>query len=115
MELEKINEKKFYITDNAAKKIALLEKLEQNQTQFRITVSGGGCSGFKYDFSFDNKKNNDDQEFGKNGVGILIDDISLGFIAGSTLDYIEDLTGSSFVIKNPQATATCGCGNSFNV
>ncbi len=81
----------------------------------RITVSGGGCSGFQYGFSFDNQKNEDDYVFEHMGIAVVTDDASLDLLNGSLIDFVEDLMGASFQIKNPNATASCGCGSSFAV
>jgi iron-sulfur cluster insertion protein len=81
----------------------------------RITVSGGGCSGFQYGFAFDNQKNEDDYVFEHMGIAVVTDDASLDLLNGSVIDFVEDLMGASFQIKNPNATASCGCGSSFAV
>lgn len=109
------------ITSAAAKKICVLaagELLSEKPREgvfFRIVVAGGGCSGFQYDFSLDNQKGEEDHEMIVEGAFVVIDALSLPFLAGSTLDFVEDLTGASFVIKNPNAAVSCGCGNSFSV
>lgn len=110
------DKKQFFITDNAAKKIAQLV-LEEDTTdsKLRISVLGGGCSGFQYNFEFDTKQNNDDLIFSNDSANVLIDQTSIEFIEGSSLDYVETLGGASFSIKNPNATANCGCGSSFSV
>lgn len=102
------------ISDSAAKRVAFLIQHEGNPAlMLRLTVSGGGCSGFQYGFGFDDTVNDDDFVFENGGTKVVTDDCSLDLLAGSTLDYVEDLMGSSFQIKNPNATASCGCGNSF--
>ena len=107
---------RFIITSAAAKRISQLMDMEENKkVRLRISVLSGGCSGFQYNYDFDPNKNNDDIIFEKNGIEVLIDELSLGFIEGSQLDFLENLGGSSFEIKNPNATANCGCGNSFSV
>ena len=108
---------KFTITDAAAKQIkTLIENEENKQVRLRISVDGGGCSGFQYRFDFDDAYNaQDDTIINHLGVEVIIDDQSLTFISGSQLDYVEALVGASFVIDNPNATASCGCGNSFSV
>jgi iron-sulfur cluster insertion protein len=78
-------------------------------------VSGGGCSGFQYGFTFDDSKNDDDILIEKDGAAVLIDTTSLELLGGSQIDYVEDMIGASFQIKNPQAKSSCGCGNSFSV
>ena len=81
----------------------------------RVFVQAGGCSGFQYGFTFDEIVNDDDTQMSKNGVTLLIDAMSLQYLTGAEIDYKEDLSGSQFVIKNPNATTTCGCGSSFSV
>ena len=103
-------EKKLNFTDQALNQINLITKGEKNKF-FRITVQGGGCSGFKYNFGFDTKSNDDDIIFGK----AVIDKSSLDIIAGSVVDFKKEMIGESFVINNPKATASCGCGLSFSV
>lgn len=106
----------FYVSDNAAKRIAHLISEEENQNvRLRISVRGGGCSGFQYHFDFDPDLQGDDNIFEKNGVEVVIDSMSLGMVSGSLLDYVETLGSAAFEIKNPNATANCGCGNSFSV
>ena len=107
---------KVEVTDNAAKRIAELIKQEGNPNlKLRVAVDGGGCSGLQYKFDFDDKQNPDDQTFEKNGVYVLIDEISMGFLGDAVIDYVETLGEARFEIKNPNASATCGCGNSFAV
>jgi iron-sulfur cluster insertion protein len=77
-------------------------------------VQGGGCSGFQYGFTFDDAVNEDDTQFEKNGVTLLVDSMSFQYLVGAEIDYKEDINGSQFVIKNPNATTTCGCGSSFS-
>lgn len=102
------------VSDSAAKRVAFLVANEGNPSlMLRLTVSGGGCSGFQYGFGFDDTANEDDFVFEKDGTRVVTDDASLDLLAGATLDYVEDLMGASFQIKNPNATASCGCGNSF--
>ncbi len=105
------------LTENAAHKILSLIKEEQASTplMFRIMVSGGGCSGFQYGFSLDSESHEDDHLFGDKGVTVVVDEASLALLEGSQLDYVEELIGSSFQIKNPNATASCGCGSSFSI
>ena len=104
------------ISDSAAKRVLVLRGLEGDDSlMLRITVSGGGCSGFQYGFSFDNQKNEDDHLFEHQGVGVVIDEVSLDLLSGSEIDFVEDLMGASFQIRNPNATAKCGCGSSFAV
>ena len=103
-------EKKLNFTDQALNQINIITK-DQDKNFFRITVQGGGCSGFKYNFSFDTKTNDDDVIFGK----VVIDKSSLDIISGSVVDFKKEMIGESFVIENPKATASCGCGLSFSV
>tara|TARA_B100001057_G_scaffold261886_1_gene262140 strand:+ start:56 stop:370 length:315 start_codon:yes stop_codon:yes gene_type:complete len=103
-------EKKLNFTDQALNQINIITK-DQDKEFFRITVQGGGCSGFKYNFGFDTKTNDDDVVFGK----VIIDKSSLDIISGSVVDFKKEMIGESFVIENPNATASCGCGLSFSV
>ncbi|MDX8398925.1 MAG: iron-sulfur cluster insertion protein ErpA [Gallionellaceae bacterium] len=103
-------------TDNAANKVKELIEEEGNaELKLRVFVSGGGCSGFQYGFTFDEVVNEDDTVLDKNGVQLLIDPMSFQYLSGAEIDYTEGLEGSQFVIKNPNATTTCGCGSSFSV
>ena len=102
-------------TDSAAQKVAQLIEEEGNpDLKLRVFVQGGGCSGFQYGFTFDEVVNEDDTPMTKNGVTLLIDAMSLQYLMGAEIDYKEDLQGAQFVIKNPNATSTCGCGSSFS-
>ena len=102
-------------TDSAADKVADLIAEEGNAAlKLRVFVQGGGCSGFQYGFTFDEDVNDDDTEFSKNGVSLLVDSMSFQYLVGAEIDYKEDINGSQFVIKNPNATTTCGCGSSFS-
>ena len=103
-------EKKLNFTDQALNQINLITNGEEKK-YFRITVQGGGCSGFKYNFGFDTKTNDDDVVFDK----VIIDRSSLDIISGSVVDFKKEMIGESFVIDNPKATASCGCGLSFSV
>ena len=103
--------KKIELTDTAKKQIEKIVSKDQSKKFFRITVKGGGCSGFKYDFSFDNKINKEDILFGK----AVIDSTSLDIISGSVVDFKKEMIGESFVITNPKASSSCGCGLSFSV
>ena len=91
--------------------------LEENNPDLmlRVFVQGGGCSGFQYGFAFEDTQNDDDFEFGHGEVRVLVDAMSMQYLQGATIDYREDAMGSTFVIDNPQATTTCGCGSSFSV
>ncbi|HTH95450.1 MAG TPA: iron-sulfur cluster insertion protein ErpA [Rhodocyclaceae bacterium] len=102
-------------TDSAANKVKELIVEEGNDAlKLRVFVSGGGCSGFQYGFTFDEAINEDDTTLEKNGVTLLIDSMSYQYLVGAEIDYTEGLEGSQFVIKNPNATSTCGCGSSFS-
>ena len=102
-------------TDSAAAKVKELVDEEGNpDLKLRVFVQGGGCSGFQYGFTFDEIVNEDDMQMAKNGVTLLIDAMSLQYLVGAEIDYKEDLQGAQFVIKNPNATSTCGCGSSFS-
>ena len=103
-------------TDSAADKVKQLIADEGNANlKLRVFVSGGGCSGFQYGFTFDEEVNEDDTVLDKNGVQLLIDPMSFQYLVGAEIDYQDGLEGSQFVIKNPTATSTCGCGSSFSV
>lgn len=103
-------------TDAAAGKVRELVDEEGNpELKLRVFVQGGGCSGFQYGFTFDEIVNEDDTTMEKNGVMLLIDAMSLQYLVGAEIDYKDDLQGAQFVIKNPNASTTCGCGSSFSV
>jgi iron-sulfur cluster insertion protein len=103
-------------TDSAAQRVSelLAEEGDQN-LKLRVYVTGGGCSGFQYGFTFDEVVNEDDTVVEKNGVSVLVDSMSLQYLQGAEIDYTENVSGSQFVIRNPNATTTCGCGSSFSV
>ena len=102
-------------TDSAAAKVKELIDEEGNpELKLRVFVQGGGCSGFQYGFTFDEAMNDDDLQLEKNGVTLLIDAMSLQYLNGAEIDYKEGLEGAQFVIKNPNASSTCGCGSSFS-
>ncbi len=103
------------ITDNAAAKVSdLLAEEGRTDLRLRIFVNGGGCSGFQYGFTFDESTGEGDMLFEKNGVGFLIDPLSFQYLMGAEIDYQDGLDGARFVIKNPNAKTTCGCGSSFS-
>ena len=101
-------------TDAAANKVKSLVTEEEN-LKLRVYITGGGCSGFQYGFTFDEKVNDDDLTIEKNGVALVVDPMSLQYLIGGTIDYVEGLQGSRFVVDNPNAVTTCGCGSSFSV
>ena len=102
-------------TDNAANKVKNLIEEEGNpELKLRVFVTGGGCSGFQYGFTFDESQNEDDTVMEKNGVTLLIDAMSYQYLVGAEIDYTSGVEGEQFVIKNPNATSTCGCGSSFS-
>ncbi|MDD2685444.1 MAG: iron-sulfur cluster insertion protein ErpA [Gallionella sp.] len=109
------NQDPLIFTDNAVNKVKKLIEEEGNaDLKLRVFVSGGGCSGFQYGFTFDEVSNEDDTVMVKDGVHLLIDPMSFQYLVGAEIDYQESLEGSQFVIKNPNATTTCGCGSSFS-
>jgi iron-sulfur cluster insertion protein len=111
-----IEERRIVLTENAARRIAMLKIQEQLESAFlRIAVSGGGCSGFQYGLTFDGQRNADDFVFERDGVAVVVDDVSLGLLNGAEVDFVEDLMGASFRINNPNAASSCGCGNSFSI
>ncbi|OGA14702.1 MAG: iron-sulfur cluster insertion protein ErpA [Betaproteobacteria bacterium RIFCSPLOWO2_12_FULL_63_13] len=102
-------------SDSAAGKVReLIEEEGNSDLKLRVFVTGGGCSGFQYGFTFDEVQNEDDTVMEKNGVTLLIDPMSYQYLVGAVIDYTDGLEGSQFVIKNPNATSTCGCGSSFS-
>lgn len=102
-------------TDNAAKKVKeLIDEEGTPDLKLRVFVSGGGCSGFQYGFTFEDTTNDDDTQVERDGVVLLIDPMSLQYLMGAEIDYQDSLQGSQFVIRNPNATTTCGCGSSFS-
>ncbi len=110
-----MTETTFSVTENAAKRIAFLASKEAKPVMMRGAVLGGGCSGFQYNFSFEDQRSDDDLVIERNGASVLVDSTSLELLKGSELDYGEEMVGASFQVKNPNATASCGCGNSFSV
>lgn len=101
------------VTDRAFARIATVLAGEPEGTKLRVAVNGGGCSGFQYVFEMDQTANADDIVLARGAATVLVDEASLGFLAGSTLDFVDDLIGQSFKISNPNATSSCGCGTSF--
>lgn len=103
-------------SEAAASKVRQLIEEEGNpELKLRVFVQGGGCSGFQYGFTFDETVNDDDTTMDRNGVTLLIDSMSFQYLVGAEIDYKDDLDGAQFVIRNPNATTTCGCGSSFSV
>ena len=103
------------ISESAAKRIGEILKSEPEGAMLRVSVEGGGCSGFQYKFDVESAKAEDDVTIERDGVTMLVDQVSLQFMGGSQLDYVEDLIGSAFKVVNPHAVAACGCGTSFSV
>jgi iron-sulfur cluster insertion protein len=106
----------FMITDSAARRIGQLIAAEANdRLMLRVAVSGGGCSGFQYGFTLDDSRQPDDVVFQRDGVTVVVDETSLDLLSGSAIDYVEELVGASFQIRNPNAASSCGCGRSFAI
>ena len=103
------------LSDSAAARIARILAAEPDGTALRISVSGGGCSGFQYGFDLDKERSEDDLVLERDGAAVLIDSISLPYMEGSVIDFVDDMIGQSFQIRNPNATASCGCGTSFSI
>jgi iron-sulfur cluster insertion protein len=103
------------LSESAGRRITIIVEREKPGRMVRLAVNGGGCSGFQYSFSLDDKQNDDDLLIERDGALLLIDETSAGVLAGSEIDYQEDLMGSSFTVRNPNASASCGCGSSFSV
>ena len=103
------------ITESAAKRISEIREEDHHDAGLRVFVRGGGCSGFQYGFTLDEVPNEDDFIIEKLGLKILVDSMSMHYLQGASIDYIEEVMSSQFVIKNPNAQSTCGCGSSFTV
>ena len=103
------------LTARAAKRIAEILRGEGGAAMLRLAVTGGGCSGFQYDFCLDEQKNADDLVIEREGATVLIDPMSLDFLKGAEIDFVDEMIGASFKVNNPNATASCGCGTSFSV
>jgi iron-sulfur cluster assembly accessory protein len=103
------------ISDRAARRIAAILQAETQPVALRVAVTGGGCSGFQYNFALDDAQQGEDLVVEKDGAKVLIDPVSLDFLAGAEIDFTDDLIGQAFKINNPNATASCGCGTSFSV
>ena len=110
-----MNEVPVSLTDRAAQRIAAILKEEATPAMLRVAVTGGGCSGFQYDFCLDDSRADDDLAIEKLGATVLIDPVSLEFLRGSEIDYVDEMIGASFKVRNPNASASCGCGTSFAV
>lgn len=103
------------LTEAAARRIAKIVSAEPDKSALRVSVEGGGCSGFSYKFDLTDARNEDDVAIERDGATVLIDELSLVYMGGSVIDFVDDLMGQSFQIKNPNAVASCGCGTSFSV
>ncbi len=103
------------VSDRAAKRIARILSSEPAGTDLRVSVEGGGCSGLQYKYDLVTEREDDDLVIEKNGIAVLIDSVSLQYMAGSEIDFVDDLIGQSFQINNPNAVAGCGCGTSFTI
>ncbi len=106
------------ITDKGAEKVhefLAAQGADTSSAGLRVGVRGGGCSGFQYNLAFEDQRNDDDLVIERSGAAVLVDSTSLELLKGSELDYVEEMVGSSFQVKNPNATSSCGCGNSFSV
>lgn len=106
----------FKVSENASKRIAhLVSKEKEDKKYLRVAIVSGGCSGMQYTFNLDHAVNSEDIVIEKNWAKVIIDDVSLDFLKGSELDYVEEMIGSYFLIKNPNAAGSCGCGSSFSI
>ena len=103
------------VSDRAVRKIGEILKAEPPGAMLRVSVEGGGCSGFQYKFDIERDRADDDLVISRDGATVLIDAVSVGYMAGSEIDFVDDLIGASFKVKNPKATASCGCGTSFSL
>jgi iron-sulfur cluster assembly accessory protein len=103
------------VTERAARRIGEILRKEPAGAMLRVSVEGGGCSGFQYKFDIDRAQAEDDTVVRRDDVSVLIDAVSLNYLAGSEIDYVDDLIGASFRVNNPQAKASCGCGTSFSL
>ena len=112
---ELMSEASVTVSERAARRIGEILKAEPEGTMLRVSVEGGGCSGFQYKFDMERAKADDDLVIARGGAVVLIDSISVNYMAGAEIDFVEDLIGASFKVKNPNATASCGCGTSFSL
>ena len=111
-----IDDRQVTLSESAARRIRELQAQDEFKGLFlRVAVSGGGCSGFQYGFSFDSERQEEDRTFQGHGVEVVIDDTSLDLLKGSEIDFVEEMVGAAFRIKNPNAASSCGCGSSFAV
>ncbi|WP_350334167.1 iron-sulfur cluster insertion protein ErpA [Coralliovum pocilloporae] len=110
-----MSEHNVQLSDRAARRIAAILSGEKDATVLRISVSGGGCSGFQYNYDLVTERNDDDTVLERDGAVVLIDPVSAVYMDGSEIDFVDDLIGQSFQIKNPNAVASCGCGTSFSI
>ena|ERR1700733_9349752 len=110
-----MNSAPLVLTDRAARQICDILSKEPGKTALRLAVNGGGCSGFQYEFALVDMKADDDIIIEKNGAVLLVDEISLGYVRGSQVDFVDELIGASFRVNNPNAKMSCGCGTSFSV
>jgi iron-sulfur cluster insertion protein len=113
---DKASEMRVFLSESAARRVAELKKQENVPGAFlRLAVSGGGCSGFQYGFSFDEEHRPDDAVFERDGVQLVVDAVSLELVRGAEVDFVEDMMGAAFQVRNPNAASSCGCGNSFSI
>lgn len=110
-----MNAQTVIVTERAARRIAQILGAEKAPSVLRVSVEGGGCSGFQYKFDIQSKAAPDDFVIEREGAKVVVDPVSLQYMAGSAIDFVDDLIGASFKIENPQATASCGCGTSFSL
>jgi iron-sulfur cluster insertion protein len=110
-----MSEAQISLSHRAARRIAEIVRAEEKPLMLRVAVSGGGCSGFQYGFTLDDTRNDDDVVVERDGAAVVVDAVSLEFLKGSEIDFVDDLMGRSFQVKNPNATSSCGCGTSFSV
>lgn len=114
-EIEELQPDLPVVTDKAAARIAKIIAKEPQGSMLRVAVDGGGCSGFQYVFKIEASREDDDLLIEKDGISVIIDNVSIDFLRGAQIDFVDDLIGQSFQIKNPNATAACGCGTSFSI
>src|SRR5215467_13952574 len=115
MSVETIPDSPVTLTDRAARRIAEILKEEPGDPMLRVAVTGGGCSGFQYDFCLDDSRADDDLLIARDGAKVLIDSVSLDFLKGAEIDFVDEMIGAAFRINNPNATSSCGCGTSFSI